>query len=235
MRGHLLKEKIGRMHNKSYDQLKKIAYEHTTHRIGVAERLNQYSSRSLERAYEQIFGPSFVEKGAKCLEVGAGKFPHIVQHLPSTWDKYVIDVSHEGISGSGGYFGVVANGSNLPFRDNEFTRICAIHSLEHIFHLDTACDEFIRVLRPRGVLSVIIPCDPGMLWSIAQRFSQKMVGLNKNEYFYLMANEHVNPVYNVLAILDYLFDQKHLEFLPIRFLPFRHVNFNIVGHWQCKS
>ena len=222
------------MKNISNEQLKKVAYTHSTHRVGAAEWLNQYSSRYLEKTYEQIFGKGSINKGEKCLEIGAGKSPHIVQHLPSTWDKYAIDVSHEGMSGNDGYFGVVANGSNLPFKDNQFTRICAIHSLEHIFHLDAACDEFIRVLSSRGVLSVIIPCDPGMLWSIAQLFSQKMVGLNKKEYFYLMANEHVNPVYNVLAILNYRFEQKNLEFLPIRFLPFRHANFNILGHWQCK-
>jgi ubiquinone/menaquinone biosynthesis C-methylase UbiE len=45
-----------------------------------------------------------------------------------------------------------------------FDRIIAIHVLEHLTNLPKALDELVRVLAPGGRLSVVIPCEGGLLY-----------------------------------------------------------------------
>jgi phosphatidylethanolamine/phosphatidyl-N-methylethanolamine N-methyltransferase len=217
------------MANRSYNELIKLAYKLTTHRRGLAKKFSLFCEKRLELSYKKWEGT-----GSKkaCLEIGGGKFPHILHNLSDNWKKVGIDVYPEGSPGGGKLLRVTGNASSLPFSNNSFDRIVAIHSLEHILNLEQTCKEFKSVLKMGGILSAILPCDPGILWSIAQLFSRHQVGMSREEYDYFMANQHVNPVYNVLAILNFHFVQKHLVYYPITILPFRHLGFAIIGHWQ---
>ena len=217
------------MPSRSYRELIKLAYKKTTHRRGWAESFNLFCCRNLERNYKkwEVIGTQ-----KACLEIGGGKFPHILHNLSGNWKKVTVDVSSEDVRDEGRLLKVTGNASSLPFSNTTFDRIVAIHSLEHILNLDQTCHEFSRVLKTGGILSVILPCDPGFLWSIAQLFSRQQVGMSRKEYDYFLANQHVNPVYNVLAILNFHYVQKHLDYYPLTILPFRHLNFTIVGHWQ---
>ncbi len=217
------------MANRSYKELIKLAYQQTTHRRGSAERFNLFCGRSLERSYKK-----WEALGAQkaCLEIGGGKFPHILHNLSEDWKKIALDISSEGSPNEEPLLRVTGNASSLPFSGATFDRIVAIHSLEHVLDLDQTCHEFSRVLKAGGILSAILPCDPGALWSIAQLFSRYQVGMSREEYDYFLANQHVNPVYNVLAILNFHYVKKHLVYYPLTLLPFRDLNFTIVGHWQ---
>jgi phosphatidylethanolamine/phosphatidyl-N-methylethanolamine N-methyltransferase len=217
------------MTNRSYKELLKVAYKRTTHRRGFAESFNLYCGKSLEKSYKKL---GLKETQKVCLEIGGGKFPHILQNLSDDWKKVTLDISSEGTLEDGGLLGVTGNANSLPFPDSTFDRIVAIHSLEHILDLDQTCHEFSRVLKTGGILSAILPCDPGFLWCVAQLFSRRQVGMSPKEYEYFMANQHINPVYNVLAILNFHYVKKYLAYHPFMRLSFRHLNFTIVGHWQ---
>src|SRR5260221_9927416 len=52
----------------------------------------------------------------------------------------------------------------LPYDDGYFDRIISIHVLEHLPNLPATIDEAYRVLKPEGIMSVVLPCDPGMLY-----------------------------------------------------------------------
>jgi phosphatidylethanolamine/phosphatidyl-N-methylethanolamine N-methyltransferase len=217
------------MANRSYNELIKLAYKHTTHRRGSAKNFNLFCDRNLEQSYKRWEATGL---NKACLEIGGGKFPHILHRLSDNWKKVGIDLSSEGPPDGGKLLRVTGSASSLPFPNTSFDRIVAIHSLEHILNLEQTCQEFSRVLKTGGILSAILPCDPGVLWSIAQLFSRHQVEMSREEYDYFLANQHVNPVYNVLAILNFHYVQKHLAYYPLTLLPFRHLNFAIVGHWQ---
>jgi phosphatidylethanolamine/phosphatidyl-N-methylethanolamine N-methyltransferase len=217
------------MTNRPYRELLKLAYERTTHRRGLAENFNLFCGKSLEESYNKL---GLKETQGTCLEIGGGKFPHILQSLPNDWKKVNLDISSEGTLEGEGLLEVTGNANSLPFPDSTFDRIVAIHSLEHILDLDQTCHEFSRVLKTGAILSAILPCDPGFLWGVAQLFSRRQVGMSRKEYDYFMANQHVNPVYNIVAILNFHYVEKYLAYYPFTFLSFRHLNFTIVGHWQ---
>lgn len=45
----------------------------------------------------------------------------------------------------------------MPFADREFDAVVSCHSLEHSFAPDVALAEFVRVLKPGGVLAIEVP------------------------------------------------------------------------------
>ena len=52
---------------------------------------------------------------------------------------------------------VVADGANLPFKDNSVDYIVNSHTLEHIENTEAVLVEWIRVLKPKGLLLSIVP------------------------------------------------------------------------------
>jgi SAM-dependent methyltransferase len=102
---------------------------------------------------------------------------------------------------------VLQQGEVLPYPDGTFDRIIASHVLEHIYKPHLAIREWCRVLRKGGVLTLILPCDPGLAWrlgkSLGPRRRVEKMGL---PYDYLSALEHVNPIGNLVAIIHYHFD-----------------------------
>jgi SAM-dependent methyltransferase len=94
--------------------------------------------------------------------------------------------------------------SGLPFGAAEFDRVLAIHVLEHLPNLPAALDEVHRVLRPGGVLSVVLPCEGGLLYTLGrrlttQRIFEKRYGMS---FDWCIASEHVNVVPEIVAELD---------------------------------
>ena len=59
----------------------------------------------------------------------------------------------------------VADMHQLPFGDGEFDCVYSCNSLEHAFDADRALAEFVRVVRPGGVLTLEVPIDfePGQV------------------------------------------------------------------------
>jgi 2-polyprenyl-6-hydroxyphenyl methylase/3-demethylubiquinone-9 3-methyltransferase len=52
---------------------------------------------------------------------------------------------------------VIADAAELPFEDDTFAGVLAVELLEHLFEPQRAAEEFLRVLRPGGLLFVSLP------------------------------------------------------------------------------
>lgn len=108
-------------------------------------------------------------------------------------------------------------GQDLPFADDSFDRVIATHVLEHLPAPVTVLEEWVRVIRPGGVLSLILPCDPGLAW----RFG-RMLGPRRNAqraglpYDYYMAVEHVNSIFNLRSIVEHHFPDRTERWWPLR-------------------
>ena len=66
--------------------------------------------------------------------------------------------------------------NNLPFKDNCVDHIFAIHILEHVHHLKNLMNEIHRVLKPDGVLHLMVPhvnCDNAVADPTHIRFFNK--------------------------------------------------------------
>lgn len=116
------------------------------------------------------------------LEIGAGAGEHF-QFIRHSFDKYiltdldpkVLDVARKKLAeihdGKIGYEIQTANG--LTYSDNTFDRLVAIHVLEHIYYPHLVLKEWHRVLKHGGILSILIPTDPGLAWRLGRHFGPR--------------------------------------------------------------
>jgi len=160
---------------------------------------------------------------SQVLEVGAGTGIHI-NYVNHSFDKYIMtdlnpplmdqillnNTKHgDKISTS------VEDATKLSYADNSFDRVIAAHVLEHLPKPHEVLQEWARVLKPGGVLTLVLPCDPGVLWRIGRYAFARQNFLNAGiQYDYWMAREHVNPINNLVSFTRHFFPQVKEKWLP---------------------
>lgn len=122
--------------------------------------------------------------------------------------------------------------TSLSYPNASFDRLIATHVLEHLPNPVEVLREWNRVVRPGGIISIVLPCDPGVLWRLGRylgpRRNAKKVGL---EYDYLCAAEHINSIFNLVVFLKYHFELVSETWYPAR-VPMPDLNLFYVCHIQ---
>lgn len=171
---------------------------------------------------ESRFGPE--THFAKVIEVGAGTGMHL-RFIRHAYDEYWLTDYHQpliekialpsDIRTSGKLRLARADATRLDFADASFDRLIATHVLEHLEQPHKVLREWARVLKPGGVLSLVLPCDPGLLWRLGRYAISRKKFINAGlEYDYWMAREHINPINNLTALIKYYFDNVREQWLP---------------------
>jgi len=109
---------------------------------------------------------SGVRRGARVLDFGCGSGLVVASLEQAGYDSHGVDFSREAID-----FGVekgvrnlhVIAGEKLPFADSSFDAVVCMDVLEHLRDEQPALAEMRRVLKPGGVLVVMVPAY-GWLW-----------------------------------------------------------------------
>jgi ubiquinone/menaquinone biosynthesis C-methylase UbiE len=107
----------------------------------------------------------------------------------------------------------------LDFPAGYFDRILAIHVLEHLPNLPITVRELHRVCdKTSGQLSIVIPCEGELAYTIARRCSaQRIFEKRYNQpYKWFIEREHVNRPKEILAELKPYFEVTHRRFFPFR-------------------
>jgi len=124
----------------------------------------------------------------------------------------------------------IQDANNLKYADNSFNRLIATHVLEHIPDPVSALKEWNRVVEPGGLISIVLPCDPGLLWRLGRNFgprrNAKKAGI---EYDYLQAAEHVNSIYNLKVFIEYHFEVVYKAWYPLN-IPLPDINLFYICH-----
>lgn len=192
-------------------------YDSSTYGKGLSGTVLRRTHGLIERP----FGPDV--HLPQVLEVGAGTLAHLpfVRHrfdryVASDFDQSVLDAAAAKPLPQGVEL-MRIDGAELPFADDSMDRLIATHVLEHVPHPHEAVAEWVRVLKPGGVLSIILPCDPGLAWRIGRylgpRKQAEKAGL---PYDYYMAREHINAIHNLSNILDFHFPKREVTWWPSR-------------------
>ncbi|KTD58725.1 methyltransferase [Legionella sainthelensi] len=159
----------------------------------------------------------------KVLEIGAGTGEHIKyirhrysQYIISDIDENVLHTAKERINIPHSKVSFeIQKGGELSYSDRTFDRIIACHVLEHIYMPHLVLKEWSRVLKPNGILSILIPTDPGLAWRLGRYFgARKVAYANGLAYDYIMAREHVNSCNNLIALLRHYFPNSKEAWWP---------------------
>lgn len=170
---------------------------------------------------DMIKEPSF----ANVLEVGSGTGEHLqfVKHGFETYcmldrNPAMIKLSQQKYQGDKRNIQYkLGEVESLPVADESVDRLIATHVLEHVYRPHVVLREWNRVLRPGGLMSILIPTDPGIAWRIGRAFGTRPAVLKRGlPYDYFMALEHVNPVNNLVALLEYYFPDGASCWWPFR-------------------
>lgn len=220
-------------------------YNEYLHQWSALYEKNNYSGGLagyyLTRSHE--WSEKYFDSGThfkKVLEVGAGTGKH-VQFIQHTYDEYWItdlnlpfldQVSVRNRKGNNGTIQVQQeNALSLSFPDASFDRVIAAHVLEHIYKPHEALREWVRVLKPGGgVLTLILPCDPGVAWRLGRNFFARKKFVDSGmAYDYWMAREHVNPINNLISFVRFYFDDYREYWRPLK-VPSMDLNLFYIVH-----
>ncbi len=170
--------------------------------------------------FDHVFANRSAATGQRTLEIGAGTGSHL---LWETEGEYVAVESTDELAAQiptrDGLSVIVADcEQRLPWDDDSFDRVLAIHLLEHLYNLPAALDEVARVLRPGGVFSVVIPCEGGRLYSLGRRLTTKRMFEKRYHvpYEWMIRADHCNSAREVLDELTSRFDVRRRSFFPCK-------------------
>ena len=175
----------------------------------------------------------------KVLEVGAGTGEHI-KYIRHRFNEYwatdanltmLNQVTEKAMSEKiGNVFVQEEDATKLSFSDGNFDRVIATHVLEHIPEPHKVLKEWARVIKPGGILSLALPCDPGFAWRFGRmlgpRKTFQKVGI---DYDYWMAREHINSINNLVTFVRYYFPVIQEQWLPCR-IPSMDINLFYIVH-----
>jgi phosphatidylethanolamine/phosphatidyl-N-methylethanolamine N-methyltransferase len=188
--------------------------------------------KKLERIYARLNGIS--DTPLTVLEIGGARNPHILWMRPNlNVVRYCIeDVDPVSTFNDRCPTSVKKVGywTDDPTQAVKFDRIIACHVWEHIVHPEVELMKWINLLAPNGVISILLPNDPGLLWGVARRgYFLKLRGhgwKDLREYKYSLALEHVNSIQNLIRIADY-FGMSHFVDIKMWPLGLKNVSINM--------
>ncbi len=204
--------------------------------LGAYERNNYDNSLSgsvLTRTHDLIERDLDPDQHiSQVLEVGAGTGVHLafVRH---EFDRYVM-TDHSATTLERAEIPAAlrpkvefdtVDAAKLHYPDDSFDRVIATHVLEHMQNPHAVIREWCRVLRPGGVLSLILPCDPGLAWRIGRYFGPRKKATGSGiDYDYWMAREHVNSINNLVTFVRFYFDDRRERWWPLPFIGLPDIN-----------
>jgi ubiquinone/menaquinone biosynthesis C-methylase UbiE len=173
----------------------------------------------------------------KILDVGGGDGQHVA-FVSRTFNQYtILDIlDHSKNPNSGISIDnlkklqfIKGNAEKLPFKDEKFDRVILTCILHHVDSPDSVLKECRRVLRNGGVLSIYLPCDPGLVYRWIRHFMAHMKYAKKTKQNissvkYLWALEHKNHVLGLSTLIKEIFSADIVKKVNY---PFRIGSWNI--------
>lgn len=158
----------------------------------------------------------------KTLEIGAGIGGHLAYEQLDNQQYYCVELRENMAKEIQRKFPSVTTligdcQKPLPFEQGYFDRIFAIHVFEHLTDLPAAIKEVHRLLRPEGILSIVIPCDPGFLYGLARKISAERLFKKRYKlpYQWFIRREHINSPAEIKERIGASFTIIDTTFFPL--------------------
>lgn len=220
-------------------------YEDNYNRINITAVQNSFSNRILHKLIERPF-----KSNAKfsILEVGA----NTGEHLPFVADNFtsylMTDIrplnqsfTVEGLatelSENARIEFQIADVQSLEFEDNTFDRTISTCLFHHLDKPMEAFREVRRVTKIGGMISILIPNDPGILYRILRRITTLRLAKKYNCYDQAQlvhTIEHRNHYLQLESLLHEVFRNDDIKTSSFPFV-FRNYNLNAITVFHIKK
>ena len=192
------------------------------------------------------FGPRAVRKTHKSmeknfknrtfkqvLEIGGGTGEHL-DFIAHTFESYfltdlVLPVLNAKWEGNPKIICQQANAEELPFANDSFDRVLTTCLLHHVEKPEKVLQEIARVLKPTGVATIFLSCDPGLVVRLLRRLTTARIAKQEGfrGYGLMIARDHRNHVGSLLQMVNFVFSD-HL--LRTTYFPWRIPSWNLNGY-----
>lgn len=188
------------------------------------------SHKALERLPE-------VRNVETILEVGGNIGEHI-NFVSRTFSKYTLtDYRDTGFLSSDSKIEFkAANVEKLPFENTTFDRVISTCLLHHVNDPILALNEMRRVTKSGGLISILIPCDPGFLYRLAKKFGTNKKwgdgGITNPTFYHYKQHRNHFPALNIFVKEIFKDDEINIKFWPS---PIKSWNFNFFVTYQISK
>ena len=151
------------------------------------------------------------------LEVGAGVGQHAHYALTEFDTYYSTDISEEAVRASAAddprITPMVADAQDLSnFADESVDRVVATCLLAHLSEPEQALQEWRRVLKPGGSVSIYVPAEPGMLLRLLRNVAvvpkSRKLG---NDHLAIIYRDHRNHYPTMRLLIESVFAQDAIK------------------------
>jgi phosphatidylethanolamine/phosphatidyl-N-methylethanolamine N-methyltransferase len=168
------------------------------------------------------------------LEIGGGEGLHF-KYVKSKFQKYLLtDIRSSELSPEakqamtdGRLVFSIENAEELSIEDSFTDRTIFACVLHHLLNPEKALMESRRVTKPGGMISIYLPCDPGLVYRFLRKvFTRKVSKKLKIDYELENVREHINHYYQLEKLIYEVFknDVKKVKKFPV---PLFSYDFNI--------
>lgn len=111
---------------------------------------------------------------------------------------------------------LIKSNFKLPFRDCSKDIIITFYQLEHLYPLKAYLDEYLRILKPNGILIGAIPSEGGLAWGIGRFLTTRRWFMNNTEINpdKIICWEHPNFADFILNTINKKISKKYISFWP---------------------
>jgi ubiquinone/menaquinone biosynthesis C-methylase UbiE len=185
-------------------------YEKHYSKINVSGNTESFFHRKLHNLMEI---DNVAQSGIRILEVGGNLGEHI-PFVKDSWVEYVLtdirepDLQIQSYLKSINVRFKVADVQKLQFESDYFDRVIATCLFHHIENPLSGFTEMLRVTKPGGKITILIPNDPGLFYTFIHKFTTllraKRAGmLQEAKLFH--ATEHRNHYCSLMTFAKYAF------------------------------
>ena len=196
--------------------------------------LSGWYIRQSHRSLEQL---PIVQSGQVILEVGGNIGEHI-QFVDQNYSAYTLtDYRDTKFASKNSKIQFrVADVENLPFPEESFDRTISTCLLHHVGDPIKALNEIRRVTRAGGMISLLIPCDPGLAYRLAKKLGAskkwKESGIQDPNFYHYTQHRNHYPGLDAFVHKVFKIDKIIKRNWP---LPLNSWNLNLFTTYQIKK
>lgn len=224
-------------------KIKNLVYEKdnyiNTNYTGLAKLIYFFNHKLLELGFsKKIYNKHIIE-------IGGGAQPHIHYMDIKNISSYTIVDS---IKYKKNILLLKKKYKNIKFnfldyrkkiKKKNYTRLIASHTFEHMNNFEKDFINLMKCLNRRSLISIALPCDPGILWRLLQLIyyykQKKNYGWRSmREKDLSHARDHCTPVQNITKILNYYFFNIKKFYFPF-LVPSINLNIFLILQLKLKN